>query len=415
MNLSLFIARRYLFSKKSHNAINVISFISVCGITVATMAMITALSVFNGFSDLVEITFSAFDPELKISAVKGKVFNYNSPTFQEALNNNNIEYISESLEDNVLFRFNNRQVPVILRGVSEDFKYLTQMDKLIIDGKFRLREDVVDYATVGSGLAYTLGVRPGFVSPIDIFVPKRDVQVNLANPSSSFSQVSVQVGGVFNLNQPQFDEQMALVPIELARTLLRYENEVSSLDIKLKEGASVQRVKKEILNNIGKEYLVEDRFEQQRDSYKMLQIEKWVTFFILSFILVIAAFNVVGPLSILIIEKKNDISILKSMGAENNTIARVFLYEGWLISLTGVIVGVVLGVTISLLQQQFGLLKLGGTPGAYLIDAYPVIVKLSDIILTFIVVCIICMSTIIYPIRNLKRQLSHTSTYKQQA
>ncbi len=383
-----------------------ISLVSVCGIAIATMAMVVALSVFNGFGSLVETTFSAFDPELKITAVKGKVFDYQTADFETALQNSSIDFISESLEDNVLFRFNDRQVPVILKGVSEDFKYLTQMDKLIIDGSFRLREDVVDYATLGSGLAYTLGVRPGYVDPIEVFVPKRDVQVNLANPGAAFAQGSVQIGGVFNLNQPQFDEQMAIVPIELTRALFRYNNEVSSLDIKLKDGASAQKTSKFIGQIIGENYLVEDRFEQQKESYRMLQIEKWVTFFILSFILIIAAFNVVGPLSILIIEKRNDIIILKSMGAADETIARIFLFEGWLISFSGIIIGVVLGVAISFLQQHFGLLKLGGTPGAYLVDAYPVIVKLSDVMLTFIIVCAICISTIIYPIHNLKKQLS---------
>ena len=383
-----------------------ISLVSVCGIAVATMAMIVALSVFNGFGDLVETTFSAFDPELKITTVKGKVFDYHTDDFAKALQNPNIDFISESLEDNVLFRFNDRQVPVILKGVSEDFKYMTQMDKLIIDGSFRLREDVVDYATLGSGLAYTLGVRPGYIAPIDIFVPKRNVAVNMANPSAAFAQSYVQIGGVFNLNQPEFDEQMAIVPIELARDLFRYNNEVTSIDVKLKEGASVKRVRQSIAHLIGDDYLVEDRFEQQKESYRMLQIEKWVTFLILSFILIIAAFNVVGPLSILIIEKKNDIKILKSMGAADEIIAQIFLFEGWLISFSGIIVGVVLGVGISFLQQQFGLLKLGGTPGAYLVDAYPVIVKLSDVLLTFIIVCVICVSAIIYPIHNLKKQLT---------
>ena len=406
MNLPIFIARRYLFSKKSHNAINVISLVSVCGIAVATMAMIVALSVFNGFGDLVETTFSAFDPELKITTVKGKVFDYHTDDFAKVLQNPHIDFISESLEDNVLFRYNDRQVPVILKGVSEDFKYMTQMDKLIIDGSFRLREDVVDYATLGSGLAYTLGVRPGYIAPIDIFVLKRNVAVNMANPSAAFAQSYVQIGGVFNLNQPDFDEQMAIVPIELARDLFRYSNEVTSIDVKLKEGASVKRVRQSIAQDIGDDYLVEDRFEQQKESYRMLQIEKWVTFLILSFILIIAAFNVVGPLSILIIEKKNDIKILKSMGAADEIIAQIFLFEGWLISFSGIIVGVVLGVGISFLQQQFGLLKLGGTPGAYLVDAYPVIVKLSDVLLTFIIVCLICVSAIIYPIHNLKKQLT---------
>ena len=387
-----------------------ISLVSVCGIAVATMAMITALSVFNGFGSLVETTFSAFDPELKITTVKGKVFDYQTASFEKALQNPDIDFISESLEDNVLFRYNDRQVPVILKGVSEDFKYMTQMDKLIIDGSFRLREDVVDYATLGSGLAYTLGVRPGYINPIDIFVPKRNVKVNLANPAAAFAQSNVLIGGVFNLNQPQFDEQLAIVPIELTRMLFLYNDEVSSIDIKLKEGASASKVGKNIAQIIGDDFLVEDRFEQQKESYRMLQIEKWVTFFILSFILIIAAFNVVGPLSILIIEKKNDIKILKSMGAADEIIARIFLFEGWLISFSGILVGVVLGVAISFLQQHFGLLKLGGTPGAYLVDAYPVIVKFTDVLLTFIVVCVICILAIIYPIHNLKKQLG-TKTF----
>ena len=242
------------------------------------MAMVTALSVFNGFGSLVETTFSAFDPELKITAVKGKVFDYHTANFEDALSNSDIDFISESLEDNVLFRFGERQVPVILKGVSEDFKYMTQMDKLIIDGEFLLREDVVDYATIGSGLAYTLGVRPGFKDPIEIFVPKRDVQVNLANPSAAFEQGYVQMGGVFNLNQPQFDEQMAIVPIELARTLFRYDNQVSSLDIKLKDGVSPQKIKKSISQQIGSDYLIEDRFEQQRNHIKCCRLRNGLLF-----------------------------------------------------------------------------------------------------------------------------------------
>lgn len=409
MNLPIFIAKRYLFSKKSHNAINVISLVSVCGIAVATMAMIAALSVFNGFGNLVETTFSAFDPELKISTIKGKVFDYHTDEFEKALQNPDIEFISESLEDNVLFRYNNRQVPVILKGVSEDFKYLAQVDKLVIDGVFKLREDVVDYATLGAGLAYTLGVRPGYIDPIEVYVPKRNVNVNLANPSAAFAQSSVFVGGVFNLNQPDFDEQLAIVSIDLARSLFRYTDEVSSLDLKLKEGASVQKVRQSISKLIGDDFLVEDRFEQQKESYRMLQIEKWVTFFILSFILIIAAFNVVGPLSILIIEKKNDIRILKSMGATNKTIAQIFLFEGWMISFSGIIIGLTLGVGLSFAQQHFGILKLGDTPGAYLVDAYPVIVKNTDVFFTFVIVCAICISAIIYPIQNLKKQLATKS------
>ena len=264
MNISFFIARRYLFSKKSHNAINVISAISVCGIAIATMAMVVVLSVFNGFGGIVEGMFSAFDPDLKVTVKEGKVFNYHTDNFTKALQIEEIKMFSESLEENALLTFDGQQVPVVLKGVSEDFNLMTEMDKLMIDGTFKLREDVVDYVTLGAGLAISLGARPGFINPIEIFAPKRDVRVNLANPSSAFTTGYAQIGGVFSLNSPQYDEQMAIIPISLARELLNYDNEVTSLNIKLLPAASVKRVKRNIQALLGDEFLVENRYEQQR-------------------------------------------------------------------------------------------------------------------------------------------------------
>lgn len=406
MDISLFIARRYLFSKKSHNAINVISAISVCGIAIATMAMVTVLSVFNGFGGIVESMFSAFDPDLKITVREGKVFNYNTPLFEEALQLEGIQMISESLEENALFSFDGQQVPVLMKGVSEEFSSMTDMEKLMIDGTFKLREDVVNYTTLGAGLAVSLGARPGFINPIEIYAPKRDVRINLANPASAFTTGYVQIGGVFSLNTPKYDEQMAIMPISLVRSLLNYTNEVTSLDIKLIPGASVKRVKKQIKSLLGEEFYVEDRYEQQRDSYKMLQVEKWVTFLILAFILLIAVFNVVGSLSMLIVEKKDDINSLINMGASNNLISRIFLNEGWLITFSGIIAGIVIGLILCLLQQHFGFIRLSDTPGAYIIDAYPVIVKLTDIIIVFAVVSLIGMLTVLYPVNNLRKKLA---------
>lgn len=304
MNVSFFIARRYLFSKKSHNAINVISAISVCGIAIATMAMVTVLSVFNGFGGIVEGMFSAFDPHLKISVKEGKVFDYHTSPFEEVLQLEGIQLLSESLEENALFKFDAQQVPVRVKGVSEEFRLMADMQRLIMDGSFRLREDVVDYTTLGAGLAIALGARPGFIDPIEIYAPKRDVRVNLANPSTAFTTGYAQIGGVFSLNQPEYDDQMAIIPIELARELFNYENEVTSLDIKLNPDASVKKLKREMAAILGERFVVEDRYEQQRASYRMLQIEKWVTFLILAFILLIAVFNVVGSLSMLIVEKE---------------------------------------------------------------------------------------------------------------
>jgi len=408
LNLSYFIARRYLFSKKSHNAVNVISAISVVGIAVATMAMVCVLSVYNGFGGLVEGMFGAFDPDLKITVKQGKVFNYHTPQFDSALSVG-VDLISETLEDNALVKYEDRQVPAVVKGVSQDFKYLADMDKLVIDGSFRLREDSLDYVTIGAGLAVALGVRAGYLGNIEFFAPKRDVQVNLANPITAFTQGHALIGGVFSLNQPEYDDQMAIVPIELSRELFRYDNEVSSLEIRLKPDVSAKEIKSRIERIIGDRYLVEDRFEQQKESYNMLQIEKWVTFLILAFVLLIAVFNVVGSLSMLIVEKESDIRSLQHLGASNSLISRIFLYEGWLIAFIGIIGGIVVGLILCLLQQHFGWLRLSDTPGAYIIDAYPVRVLFSDVIIVFVVVSIIAMLTVLYPVRNLNKRLNTDS------
>lgn len=405
MNVSFFIARRYLFSKKSHNVVNVISAISVCGIAVATAAIVCVLSIFNGFGGIVEGTFNAFDPDLKITVKEGKVFDYHTPEFGKALQINGIQIISESLEENALFMFGESQVPVLMKGVSEEFKLMTDMEKLLLEGSFNLREDVVDYTTLGSGLAMTLGARPGFINPIEIYAPKRDVRVNLANPAAAFTRAYIQIGGVFSLNSPEYDEQMAIVPIQLARDLFGYENQVTSLDIKLEPNVSVNRVKREIERILGDDFLVEDRYQQQKESYRMMQIEKWVTFLIMVFVLLIAVFNLVGSLSMLIVEKRDDIKSLQNMGASEQLISRIFLYEGWLISFIGIISGIITGLALCLLQQYFGLLQLSDTPGAYIIDAYPVIVKMTDVVIAFAVVSLISLLTVLYPVNNLRKKL----------
>ncbi len=405
MNVSFFIARRYLFSKKSHNVVNVISAISVCGIAVATAAIVCVLSIFNGFGGIVEGTFNAFDPDLKITVKEGKVFDYHTPEFGKALQINGIQIISESLEENALFMFGESQVPVLMKGVSEEFKLMTDMEKLLLEGSFNLREDVVDYTMLGSGLAMTLGARPGFINPIEIYAPKRDVRVNLANPAAAFTRAYIQIGGVFSLNSPEYDEQMAIVPIQLARDLFGYENQVTSLDIKLEPNVSVNRVKREIERILGDDFLVEDRYQQQKESYRMMQIEKWVTFLIMVFVLLIAVFNLVGSLSMLIVEKRDDIKSLQNMGASEQLISRIFLYEGWLISFIGIISGIITGLALCLLQQYFGLLQLSDTPGAYIIDAYPVIVKMTDVVIAFAVVSLISLLTVLYPVNNLRKKL----------
>ncbi len=405
MNLPLHIARRYLFAKKSHNAVNVISLISVCGIAIATAALVCVLSVFNGFTGVVTKTFSDFDPDLQIVTVYGKVFTPDTSQLEKIKGIPDVEFISESLEENALAIYGDRQEPIVLKGVSSEFENLANINNLIIDGRFVLREGDVDNGVIGAGLAMFLNVRANFMSPVEIYVPKRNARVNPANPSSAFDRDDVFIGGVFALNQAKYDDQMLIVSIDLARELLRYEKEVSSLDIKLKEGANVASVQKQIRNIIGNNLIVKDRFEQQEDMYRMVNVEKWVTFLILGIILIIAAFNVVGSLSILIIEKNEDIIVLKNLGANNKLIRRIFLLEGWLINLVGAFSGLILGLIICLLQQYLGLLRLGSGQGEFVLDAYPVSVYPLDILLILITVSVIGFLAVIYPVNSLRKRL----------
>lgn len=404
MNLSLYIAKRYLFSKKSHNAINVISMISVCGITIATIALVCTLSVFNGFTDVVAKTFNSFDPELQITPAQGKVFDSTDPKILKIRQLKDIALVSESLEENALLKFENRQEPIILKGVSPEFVNLAEINKLIIDGQFTLREGDIDYAVIGAGLAMYMGTRAGFLDPLEIYIPKRNEKINLANPSTAFTRSDAYISGVFALNQPKYDDQMLIVSIDLMRELLSYDKEVSSLDLKLKDGASIESARHEIQKILGSDYLVKDRFEQQEDLFRMVNVEKWVTFLILAIVSMIAIFNVVGSLSMLIIEKKDDINILQSLGAKNKLITNIFLLEGWLITFIGGVAGVIIGLIICLIQQHFGLLKLGDA-GTFVIDSYPVSVQAADIVLIFLTVSIIGFLAVIYPVNNLRKNL----------
>lgn len=405
MNLSFYIARRYLFAKKSHNAINVISMISMCGIAVATLALVCALSVFNGFTMLVEKSFSVIDPDLKIEPTRGKVFDPSDTQIQKVLNLSEVTSYSETLEENALAIYDDRQSPVLIKGVSQTYKNVIDTDLLIVDGVYSLKEGDVDYSVLGVSLAMNLGIRSNAPFPIKIYSPKRDVKVNTANPAAAFSQTYVYPAGIFALNQPKYDEQLMIISLDQARELFRYDNEVSSLDVKLKEGISVEKVKNQMQGILGNNFLVKDRFAQQESSFRMINIEKWVTFLILCFILTIAAFNIVGSLSMLIVEKSSDIQILKNMGASNKLITRIFLFEGWFISFIGTLVGLTLGLLLCFLQIKFGILKLGHTPGAFIIDAYPIKVMFTDILSIFVTVIIIGVLVVLYPVNSLRKRL----------
>ena len=403
MNLSFYIAKRYLFSKKSHNAIHIISLVAVCGVAVATIAAVCALSVFNGFQGLMGGMFGAFDPELKIMPAKGKVFNPETELFLEIRSLPEIELISKSLEDNALVSYRDREVPVVLKGVSDKFASLTDFEPLLIDGSVELERETSNYALLGLGLANNLSVNTGFVFPMEVFAPKRKAAINLSNPTASISSAYLYIGGVFRTNQSIYDNNYIIVPMRLARELLDYETEVSALEIKLKHGTSIHSVQSQIQKILGNDFLVKDRYQQQEESYKMVSIEKWVTFLMLCFILLIAIFNVTGSLSMLIIEKQSDVLTLRNMGANNRLISNIFLFEGWMISIIGGVAGIIIGVLLCLGQQYFGWLKLG-TGANFAVDAYPVIVSVGDLLFILLTVLITGFLTVLYPVRYLSKK-----------
>ncbi|MDR0698400.1 MAG: FtsX-like permease family protein [Tannerella sp.] len=402
MNFSFYIARRYLFSKKSHNAIHITSLVAVCGVAVATLATVCTLSVFNGFRGLVSDMFGAFDPELKITAVKGKVFDPSGEIFLEIRSLPEIDLISESLEDNVLIRYRERQVPAILKGVSDNFDSVAPIQQVIFDGQFQLKNGISALSNLGIGVADMLSVNANFISPLEIYAPKRNAKtVNLANPMASFNVEYAYISSIFKINQPVYDENYIIVPLELARALFDYPTEVGAWELKLRKVNNIPTVQKKIQALLGEEYCVKNRYEQQESAFHMVNIEKWVTFLMLCFILLITAFNIIGSLSILIVDKQKDIQTLRNLGADNNLISRIFLFEGWLFSVVGAVMGILLGLLLCFGQQYFGWIKLGNT---FVVEAYPVQVMPGDLVLILITVLTIGFLAVIYPVQYLSRK-----------
>lgn len=409
MNFPFYVARRYLISKKSHNAINVISGVSVCGISLATLALVCTLSVFNGFQDLVATMFTAFDPELKISSVNGKVFDSQDERIQSLRQMSEIEVFSQSLEDNAMVQYKGRQTMVVIKGVEDNFSQLTAIDSILYGrGKLVLHDEVVDYAIPGIELVSVLGTGIRFLDPLQVYAPKRGVKINVANPVSSFQMDYLHSSGlVFAVNQQKYDASYILTSLAFARKLFQYDTEVSSIELKLKPDTDVDAVKACIKKILGDEYLVCNRYEQQKDTFRIMEVEKLISYLFLTFILLIACFNVIGSLSILIIDKRDDVITLRNLGANNRMISRIFLFEGFLISFLGALVGVVLGVSLCLIQQEFGIIPLGtgDMAGAFVVDAYPVSVHLSDVLLVLVTVVFISFLSVHYPIRYLYKKL----------
>lgn len=406
MNFSFYIARRYLFSKKSHNAVNIISCISVCGVALATMAMVCTLSVFNGFQDLVSTFFTAFDPELKVMPAVGKVFDGQDPRMLSIRQMPEIEVCSESLEDNAMVQYQGRQVMAVIRGVEDNFDSLTPIDSILFGrGELILHDEVANYAIPGIQLLSALGTGIRFLDPLEVYAPKRGAKVNIANPSTAFTTGNLFSSGLtFVVGQEKYDNAYILTSLDFARQLFRYTTEISALNLKLKAGEDVETVKRMLEKRLGKEFVVQDRYEQQEDTFRIMKIEKLVSYLFLIFILLIACFNIVGPLSMLIIDKRNDVMSLRNMGANDRQITRIFLLEGYMISCFGAVSGVVLGILLCFLQQQFGLISLGSS-GSFVVEAYPVSVHAGDVILILLTVLAIGFASIWYPTRFLSKRL----------
>lgn len=407
MNLPFYIARRYLFAKKSHHAINIISGISVCGVALATLAMVCTLSVFNGFQELVATFFTAFDPELKITVKEGKVFDTNDPRVEQVRKLPITDVFMCSLEENAMVQYKGKQAMVTVKGVEDNFEQLTAIDSILYgQGKFMLHDEVADYGIPGIGLTSILGTGIGFVDPLEVYAPKRNERVNLANPSASFTQQYLFSPGVaFIVNQQKYDDNYILTSLDFARRLFDYSHEASAIELKLKPGTSLTKAKKEIESIMGDKFNVMDRYEQQADVFRIMQVEKLISYLFLTFILMIACFNVIGSLSMLIIDKKNDVNTLRNMGASDRLIVRIFLFEGRMISLFGAVIGIVLGLGLCYLQQTFGLLTLGGGNDSFIVNAYPVSVHITDILLVFGTVVVVGFLSVWYPVHYLSKRL----------
>ncbi len=400
MNLSLFIAKRYLISKKSHNAINIITAISIAGVMVGTTALIVVLSVFNGFESLVVSLYNSFDSDMEISAKEGKTF-VPSTLFYSQLNAiNGVAYSSKVIEENALLKYHNRQYIATIKGMESSYLKHTGIDTMLTDGKLILQQDSTYFALVGQGVANKLSLNiHDVLSYLSIYVPKRGVSVSNLNPENAFSSEVISTSGVFAIQQ-DFDSKYVLVPIDFAIKLLNYSEQVSSIEIMLTPKCDKERVQKQLQEILGENLVVKNRFQQHEMLYKIMRSEKWAVFLILGFILIIATFNVIGSLTMLIIEKRKDVSVLKSMGATNSFVRKLFLTEGMLISFVGGIGGILMGILICFLQLQFGWIKMPGG-GSFVIDAYPVKMEILDFIFVLGTVLIIGLVAAWYPTKKL--------------
>ena len=407
MNFPFYIARRYLFSKKSTNAINVISAISVIGVAVGTMALVVTLSVFNGFEDMVATFFTSFDPQLKITPALGKSAPVDDPLLVKIKSLPEIDVATECVEDNAMAIFNDKQAMVTVKGVDDNFGELTHItDILFGDGMYQLSAANLNYGVIGIRLAQILGTGARWDGYMHIYAPQREGQLDMGNPEDGFVQDSLlSPGVVFSVRQAKYDKSYILTSLPFARQLFGMQGELTALELRLKTGSDFESVKREIQQIAGDKYAVKDRYEQQADTFRIMEVEKLIAYIFLTFILVVACFNIIGSLSMLIIDKKEDVQTLRNLGASDRQITRIFLFEGRLISAIGAILGILLGLFLCWLQQTFGLVTLGSSSGSFIVNAYPVSVHPIDIVVIFITVLAVGFLAVSYPVRYFGKQL----------
>ena len=408
MNFPFFIARRYVFSKKSTNAINVISAISVVGVAVGTMALVIVLSVFNGFHDLVASFFTNFDPQIELVPTQGKTAPADDPLLDKIRKMPQVSVHTDVLEDQGLAVYGDRQQMVTVMGVDDNFTQLTNISDILYgDGEFTLQAANLFYAIPGIRLAQDMGLGARFDGYLKLYAPVRRGQItDLEDPSDGFVVDSlISPGVVFAVNQAKYDRDHIICSIGFARRLFDQDGMLSSLQIRLKPGSDLAAVKKQMREIVGSKYRVLDRFEQQSDTFNIMQIEKVLAYIFLSFILVVACFNIIGSLSMLIIDKRRDVQTLRNLGATDKMVARVFLIEGRLISAVGAVVGILLGLLLCWLQQEYGFVSMGGSSGTFVVDSYPVSVHYSDVLIVFLTVMAVGWAAAWYPVRYMSRRL----------
>ena len=407
MNFPFYIARRYLFSKKSTHAINIISGISGVGVAVATMALVVTLSVFNGFHDLVATFFTSFDPQLEVVPVVGKTAPADDPALAKIKTLPEVEVTSECVKDQALAIYKGRQTMITLMGVDDNFERMSRIDEILYGNEnFSLHAANLNFGTVGIRLAETLGMNANWDGSLMIYAPRKIGQLDMANPTDGFVVDSlISPGSVFMVKQGKYDKDHVIAPISFARTLFEQQGMLSSLQIRLKNGSDLDKVKAEMQSIAGNRFKVLDRYEQQQDTFRIMQVEKFIAYIFLTFILIVASFNIIGSISMLIIDKKDDVVTLRNLGATDRQITKIFLLEGRLISVFGAVVGILVGLLLCWLQQQFGLVALGQSSGTFVVDAYPVSVHPEDVAVIFFTVILVGFIAVWYPVRYFSKRL----------